>query len=209
MGIHIVEIFESIQGEGVYAGRPVLFIRTHGCNRECKFCDTKYSNKKDFKDMPTSKLASVIDDYEGDTVVFTGGEPLLQFASIKEVMNACLLPKLFHLETNGDFLIETKLNWFSFVTVSPKNRKVAELVESLRAWKSGYKKKLSIKVVTDLRLVGTKLLPYATMVMPLTTGRPVTDRRIRREVWEYCVEHRLRYSPRLHAEVWGWKKRRK
>ena len=39
--IALINIFESINGEGYAAGKPVVFIRTFGCNLRCVFCDTK------------------------------------------------------------------------------------------------------------------------------------------------------------------------
>ena len=39
----VIEIFESIQGEGRWMGTPVTFIRLAGCNLHCSWCDTKES----------------------------------------------------------------------------------------------------------------------------------------------------------------------
>ena len=44
MKLKISETFESIQGEGRYAGVPSLFIRTSGCNLRCWWCDTPYTS---------------------------------------------------------------------------------------------------------------------------------------------------------------------
>ena len=41
--INISEIFYSIQGEGLLAGRPSVFIRLAGCPLRCKYCDTVYA----------------------------------------------------------------------------------------------------------------------------------------------------------------------
>ena len=64
-----------------------------------------------------------------------------------------------------------------------------------------------IKVVTDLKTTGMDMLKYATMLMPLTTGDIEKDAQIRKDVWGYCVENRIRYSPRLHVEIFGYNKR--
>lgn len=42
----VMEIFDSIQGEGSMIGMPVTFIRFAGCNLACPWCDTKESWKK-------------------------------------------------------------------------------------------------------------------------------------------------------------------
>ena len=42
----VIEIFDSIQGEGAMMGIPVSFIRVAGCNLACPWCDTKESWQK-------------------------------------------------------------------------------------------------------------------------------------------------------------------
>ena len=44
--MRIAEIFHSIQGEGLLAGVPSIFIRTSGCNLRCDWCDTPYASWK-------------------------------------------------------------------------------------------------------------------------------------------------------------------
>jgi organic radical activating enzyme len=71
--------FLTIQGEGPHAGRGAIFIRLHGCNLACTFCDTNFSDPDD----PTVKiedLVKAVEQYGPPTklVVLTGGEPLRQ-----------------------------------------------------------------------------------------------------------------------------------
>ena len=40
------------------------------------------------------------------------------------------------------------------------------------------------------------------MLMPLSTFTE-RDLEIERNVWNYCVENNIRYSPRVHINLWG------
>ena len=44
----VVEIFESINGEGKKAGQLALFIRFQKCNLNCSYCDTKWANSDNY-----------------------------------------------------------------------------------------------------------------------------------------------------------------
>ena len=76
--VQIAEIFESIQGEGPWAGTSSLFIRTSGCNLRCWFCDTPYTSwKPEGTAWSIDELARRVTDCVAPDVVLTGGEPML------------------------------------------------------------------------------------------------------------------------------------
>ena len=206
----IVEIFKSIQGEGRYQGHSVIFVRSSSCTRKCFFCDTSYHVNG--KPLSVKQVVSKIKKLKLTTVVFTGGEPLLWINQIAEIKEQ--LPKHnFHLESNADLVTCKSLefyckdfllsNIFSYICLSPKELKVAEKVSKVGIYPGKY----DIKIVTDLDKVGVDMLEFATMLMPLSTYDYEKDIEIRQKVWNYCVEHNLLYSGRLHVEIWG--KRRK
>lgn len=97
----ISDIFESMQGEGIYLGEEQLFVRFFGCNLDCGFCDTKIGNFREYEPQQLMKELEVFQNTY-HSVSFTGGEPLLQKDFLKEVM---ALTKNTgyknYLETNG------------------------------------------------------------------------------------------------------------
>lgn len=112
-------IFHTIQGEGMYSGKPAVFVRLYGCNLQCPLCDTDYTSQK--LEYTPNELVKKINSLIGSSklVVITGGEPLLQ--NLNPVIT-----KLFdagytvQLETNGtvynDALDYTKCD----IVCSPK-----------------------------------------------------------------------------------------
>lgn len=76
--MRIVEVFASIQGEGIYAGMPSVFVRTAGCNLRCRWCDTDYAlSHQDGQDVPVESLIHQVRDFGVPHVVITGGEPMM------------------------------------------------------------------------------------------------------------------------------------
>ena len=97
----ISEIFESIQGEGLYFGERQLFVRFFGCNLKCKFCDTKQDV---FIECDLRQLFGKVMAYKGKYrfISFTGGEPLLQVDFLKQIMELTHKSNFKnYLETNG------------------------------------------------------------------------------------------------------------
>jgi len=184
----INEIFEGIQGEGRYVGYPVLFVRMSDCNLKCSFCDTEFLTGERHS---IENIVDKIGASKMDTVVWTGGEPTLQLDEIVKVINKTPI-KYHHLESNG-YLLDNRLNAFTYLCFSPKNIKDAKRVKQFG--------KGDIKIVTDLEL-NKELIPYATMLMSLSTFTE-KDIEIERKVWNYCVENSIRYSPRVHINLWG------
>ncbi|MDI9397639.1 MAG: 7-carboxy-7-deazaguanine synthase QueE [Candidatus Pacebacteria bacterium] len=76
--MRIAEIFHSIQGEGLLAGVPSIFIRTSGCNLRCHWCDTPYASwKPEGPEMSVEEILKKITEWNCDHVVLTGGEPMI------------------------------------------------------------------------------------------------------------------------------------
>ena len=101
----VVEIFDSIDGEGIRTGQPATFIRLAGCNVRCTYCDTTYalfgeSEPCEYTEMTIEEIAEKVNtNYK--RVTLTGGEPLIHADCEKLI--ACLLDmdSEVNIETNG------------------------------------------------------------------------------------------------------------
>lgn len=135
MTYSVKEIFYTLQGEGLRAGRPAVFCRFAGCNlwtgREedrpsgiCQFCDTDFVGTDGTlggKFTTAEALATQVAAQwpEGQVhryVVLTGGEPLLQ---VDTALTQALHAQGFEIavETNGTVAVPPGIDW---ICVSPK-----------------------------------------------------------------------------------------
>jgi len=74
----IVEEFFSLQGEGFHTGRAAYFIRIGGCDVGCSWCDSRFSWNADLHPLIDSDtIVEHVTDSGTDSVVVTGGEPLM------------------------------------------------------------------------------------------------------------------------------------
>lgn len=131
----VKEVFFTLQGEGVHAGRAAVFCRFAGCNlwsgREadrataaCRFCDTDFvgtdgsgGGRFGSAGALADAIAQAWGPGEGRRLcVLTGGEPLLQ---VDGALTAALHARGFEVavETNGTVALPEGLDW---VVVSPK-----------------------------------------------------------------------------------------
>ena len=114
--LKIVEIFYSIQGEGRFSGYPCVFVRLHGCNLDCHFCD-ELLHKGNYEDFTYKEVIEKINKYPTQYVVITGGEPSLN--DINKFINELHKEKLhIAVETNGYMLENIKSA--DHITYSPK-----------------------------------------------------------------------------------------
>lgn len=135
MSYAVKEMFLTLQGEGVQAGRRAVFIRFAGCNlwsgRErdradavCRFCDTDFVGTDGagggrFADAATLVAAAVAfwgTGAERRFVVLTGGEPMLQ---VDDALIDALHDAGFEIaiESNGTLPVHPGIDW---VCISPK-----------------------------------------------------------------------------------------
>ena len=134
MSYAVKEIFLTLQGEGVHAGRRAVFLRFSGCNlwtgREedrasaiCQFCDTDFvgmdgenGGRYDAAALAAKVAALWGDGTDNRYVVITGGEPMLQ---VDDAIVDALHAQAFQIaiESNGTIEVHPGIDW---VCISPK-----------------------------------------------------------------------------------------
>ena len=135
MSYAVKEIFLTLQGEGMQAGRRAVFLRFAGCNlwsgreqdragAQCNFCDTDFvgtDGPGGGKFAEAERLADHVERLWGEKgedrlVVITGGEPMLQ---LDEALIDALHRRGFRVavESNGTLPAVAGIDW---LTISPK-----------------------------------------------------------------------------------------
>ena len=135
MSYAVKEMFLTLQGEGVNAGRRAVFVRFAGCNlwsgREqdrasavCRFCDTDFVGTDGLgggKFADAGALVAAVAGFWGTGqadrfVVLTGGEPMLQ---VDDALVDALHDAGFRIaiESNGTLAVHSGIDW---VCISPK-----------------------------------------------------------------------------------------
>ncbi|MCE9523468.1 MAG: 7-carboxy-7-deazaguanine synthase [Alphaproteobacteria bacterium] len=204
----VKEIFYTLQGEGMRAGRPAVFCRFAGCNlwsgREedraaavCKFCDTqfvgtdgegggKFSTATDLARAVAAQWPSLGDGKR--YVVFTGGEPLLQLdRALIDAMHAVKFE--IAIETNGTIEAPEGIDW---ICVSPKAG--AELVQ-----RRGDELKL-VYPQAGAEPERFEALSFANFLLQPMWGENTTENM--RAAARYCMAHpRWRLSVQTHKWI--------
>lgn len=221
----VTEIFFSVQGEGIYAGQPQVFVRFAGCNLKCAYCDTPKSlSVKRAVWMTPSGIVAKITKLGGNnaTVSITGGEPLLypHFLGV-------LLPMLkeaghmTYIETNGtlpDAFKKVKAH-ADIVSMDIKLPSACgrafwkEHLEFMRAARG----KLLVKVVADSRSTAGEFAKASAITASVSedipfviqpssgTGSNKPARKTRLSLFKALAKKKLKdvfIIPQLH-KIWG------
>ena len=226
---YVSEIFESIQGEGNYAGAYSLFIRFHFCNLTCNWCDTKYTwleKSGTFKKYSESELKSIITESKPNHIIFTGGEPSLYRLDKLVVPN-----KKFHVETNGSIIPTEELkvelsdktqisrlamsaeiiNQFNWV-VSPKLSNSYQEINatSLQYWASNSLGifKFIVKTKFDFEELENLISTYNIDKNIVYIGIEgfTLQSQLQGELVDEIIRRGFNFSPRLHVILWGAKR---
>ncbi len=128
--LRVSELFgPTFQGEGPSSGQRALFVRLTGCPLACSWCDTPYtwdSSRFDLRaesrTVPVEEIRAWVADWPGELVVVTGGEPLIQQASLATLTRMLVSDgRRVEIETSGTIAPRAVLSeTVALFVVSPK-----------------------------------------------------------------------------------------
>jgi 7-carboxy-7-deazaguanine synthase len=222
--VKIAEIFYSLQGEGVLAGVPSVFVRTSGCNLRCAWCDTPYTSwQPEGEEMSLDRIAAAATGFPCEHVVITGGEPMIApgIVPLTEILRQC--GRHITIETAGTVHAPVACDLMS---ISPKlansvptrrdggrwaaqHDRLRYQPEILRRLIAAYEYQLKFVLTAPADLVEIAAIrdslgapPSRILLMPEGIDRETLHQR---GLWlaEICKAEGYRFSPRLHVDLWG------
>lgn len=113
----LMEEFYTIQGEGFNTGKAAYFIRIGGCDVGCHWCDVKESWDANLHALtPIEKIIANVIEWKAQSVVVTGGEPLIyNLDSLTKQLKDKNIETF--IETSGAYQLSGKWDW---ICLSPK-----------------------------------------------------------------------------------------
>lgn len=110
----IVEIFESLQGEGANTGMPSIFVRFGKCNLACPWCDTPYN---EFQPWTLSQILAKVRSFSAKNIIITGGEPTIHPKIVLLLDELKKQGYFLAIETNGLKDVPPQID---YIATSPK-----------------------------------------------------------------------------------------
>jgi 7-carboxy-7-deazaguanine synthase len=221
--MRVVEIFHSLQGEGMLVGTPSVFVRLAGCPVHCAWCDTKYA--WDFsagEELDVDQVVQRICRWPCQFVVLTGGEPMIgpdsaARAGLVELTRRVKdLGKHITIETSGILFIPGLA--CDLMSISPRLVGWAvptdELMRSdawaMRQLMQAYPYQVKFVVESPQDIAGIQRMldelgpvdPERVLLMPQAATAEELQARSPM-VAELCRQTGLRFGQRLHVALWG------
>jgi 7-carboxy-7-deazaguanine synthase len=222
--VNVSEIFYSLQGEGVLAGTPSVFVRLSGCNLRCLWCDTPYTSWAPEGDqMLLESILAEVRRYCATHVVVTGGEPMIAPGIVDLTRGLKELDLHITIETAGTVYEPVVCDLMS---ISPKLANSTPLEGEGGRWarqhdrlryqpdvlhrlmaEYEYQLKFVVSEAGDIAEIEKILVETgAERERAMLMAEGTTTETIRQRAgWiaEICKREHFRYSPRLHIDLWG------
>jgi 7-carboxy-7-deazaguanine synthase len=197
--LKIIEVFPSLQGEGLRQGEPTVFVRLAGCNLKCSFCDTKpaWEGGTDYSAAAVAdEVRRIRRRYPARWVCLTGGEPMLQ--DLRRLVGLLKKSSLkIQVETNATRYQPLPVDWY---TVSPKPKTYAlapEYKTVAKEIKLVVTKELDLGTVRKMRLMFPPTIP---VLLQVQSNARWSQKRAARLAWQAAEAGlaNVRVSLQLH-----------
>ena len=199
--VYISEIFSSIQGEGMLAGRRQIFVRLMECNLDCRYCDTDFEKSDIYRleskpgsgtylnlpqPLPLDKITAIFEDWRSQlpgahhSISFTGGEPLLYADTLEEWFPEIRKSLPIHLETNGTMHIALRQvkRHLDYISMDMKLPSTAGCTE--RLWeqhalflREAYGGNVSVKIVVGENTPDSEIQQVCDVVTSVDAALPL------------------------------------
>jgi organic radical activating enzyme len=188
--LNLVEVFSSLQGEGIFIGRRQLFVRLAECNLACAYCDTAHAAAPTWRaeqepgssnlvyypnPAPPATLTRLVAAWQQacalhHALVLTGGEPLLQSRALGAWLPEVTTILPVFLETNGTLpaALDPLLEHISWISMDIK---LAQVTGEPTPWPAhadflaaGRTRICQVKLVIDAATGAAAVLEAATFL---------------------------------------------
>lgn len=189
----IVEIFESLQGEGFNTGMLAIFVRFGKCNLTCPWCDTNYNQ---FEAWTLSEILAKVKSYSAKNVIITGGEPTIQ-PNLSLLLEQLKQAGYFlAIETNGLKEIPPQID---YIATSPKRmyqekyqRRCIEFANEVRIVVDGevqeFCEQLEIQIKADHYYLSPCEVDGKMNLLETITQLGLLNQRVNKPKWQLSIQ---------------------
>ena len=211
------ELFQTIQGEGVYTGTPAIFVRLQGCDVGCAWCDTKHTWEVDGEKQTdlilltdqssesdhwaTVSAQGIVDEiqrlaYRAKLVVITGGEPCMyDLRPLTEVLHQQGFN--IQIETSGTYPV--LVDDSAWVTVSPKVNMRSKKAVLSSALKRANEIKHPVGTEKDIEQLDALLDELDSLAEKTISLQPISQKAAATALcMQTAIERNWRLSVQLH-----------
>lgn len=207
----IIELFSSVQGEGILQGVPSTIIRLNHCNLNCIWCDTKETLSEAPTHYTLSELLYSIEERGNRYVIITGGEPMITEGI--ETLSHKLHNTGYHItiETNATIVRNVSCDLISLSPKLSNSQNTNSLKpEVIKFYLQNYNYQVKFVVQSDrdlheilglldslgsVKMERIILMPQASTIEELLATQ--------QHVVELCIKYGFRYGNRLQLQLWG------
>lgn len=207
--MNVIEIFDSIDGEGIYTGCLATFIRLAGCNLRCRYCDTRYSFTGGAK-MSIDEIIEQVDAIGNKHITLTGGEPLIHQEVENLIDRLCEKGYTVNIETNGSLSVllyqrENTVVTMDYKTISSgENEQMHdEFIELLRP-KDVLKIVCNVDDFEDIEQMLKRVKPKAQIfISPIFNEiKPEMLVNFSKRLRDKGISNNIRVQIQLHKIIW-------